>query len=53
MEPSVQAYLKRVSTEQLEQFLQDYQKHLHTEDFSGVIGDVIKELKKRKEENGN
>ena len=50
MEYSVQAYLRRVPTEKLEKFVQDYQNALLNEDFSGVIDDVVRELARRKGE---
>ena len=48
MEYSVQAYLRRVSTEKLVQFLQSYQSNLQKEDFSGMIDAVLQELERRK-----
>ena len=48
MEYSVQAYLRRVSTEKLEKFLQDYRNHLLKEDCSGMIAAVLQELEQRK-----
>ena len=47
MEHSVQAYLKRLPTEKLEKFLQDYISNQQTENFSGVIDDVVQELARR------
>ena len=48
MEYSVQAYLKRESTEKLEKFVQDYRNNLLKEDFSNMIDAVIQELTRRK-----
>ena len=50
MEYSVQAYLRRVSTEKLEKFLQDYRSNLLKEDFSGMIESVIQELERRRKD---
>lgn len=49
MDHSVQAYLKRLSSEKLEKFLQDYQRNQHSEDFSKIIDAVVQELDRRKE----
>ena len=53
MKYSVQAYLKRLPTEKLEKFLEDYKSQQLTEDFSGVIDDAAQELARRKEKIGN
>ena len=50
MEHSVQAYLRRLPTEILEKFLQEYQRNRYREDFPQMIGDVIQELERRKKE---
>lgn len=50
MDYSVHAYLQRLPTEKLEKFLQDYLTGELTEDFSNVIGEVVQELARRKEE---
>ena len=50
MEHSVQAYLKRLPTEALEKFLQDYQNDLLKENFSGVIDVVVQELAQREKD---
>ena len=50
MEHTVEAYLRRLFTEKLEKFLQDYLNGKLTEDFSNAIGDVVQELARRKEE---
>ncbi len=50
MEHSVKAYLKRLPTETLEKFLQDYRSHPQQEDFLPVIDDVLHELANRKGE---
>ncbi len=50
MDHSVQAYLKRTSTQKLEEFLQNDRNALHAEDFSGIIDSIIQELQRRKEE---
>lgn len=49
MEYSVEAYIRRLSTEKLEKFLQDYMDGNHKEDFTDVIGEVVHELARRKE----
>lgn len=49
MEHSVEAYLKRLPTEKLEEFLQEYMGRKQEEDFTNVIGDVVHELARRKE----
>ena len=50
MEHSVAAYLRRLPTEKLEEFLQEYVDRKQEEDFSNVIGEVVQELARRKEE---
>ena len=50
MEHSMQAYLKRLPTKKLEEFLQDYMDKKQKEDFSNTIDAVIYELSRRKEE---
>lgn len=50
MDYSVHAYLQRLPTEKLEKFLQDYLNNKLKEDFSNVIGDIVQELARRKEE---
>ena len=50
MELTVEAYLRRTSTQKLEKFLQDYKNGVFKEDFSGMIGYVVEELERRKEE---
>ena len=50
MEYSMEAYLRRLPTEKLEKFLGDYLNGELTEDFSNVIGEVVRELARRKEE---
>ena len=47
---TVEAYLKRLPTEKLEKFLQDYLNGELKEDFSNAIGDVVQELARRKGE---
>ena len=51
MEYSVEAYLRRLPTEKIETFLQDYLNGVLKEDFSGMIGAVEQELSRRKGEN--
>ena len=48
MEHSVQAYLRRLPTQMLEKFLQDYKNSQYREDFSEMIGIVLRELERRK-----
>ncbi len=50
MEHSVQAYLRRLPTPMLEKFLQDYRNNQHSEDFSEMIGSVLQELERRRQE---
>ena len=50
MEYSVEAYLRRLPTEKLEEFLQDYMEGKQEEDFTNVIGEVVHELARRKED---
>lgn len=50
MECSVEAYLRRLPTEKLEQFLQDYMNGKLKEDYSNGIGEVVRELARRKAE---
>lgn len=50
MEHSLEAYLKRLPTEKLEEFLQDYLERRQDEDFSDMIGEVVRELARRKGE---
>ena len=47
MEHSVQAYLKRLSSDKLEKFLCDYNCRLHREDYSGMIDTIVRELERR------
>lgn len=46
----MKAYLRRTSTEKLEQFLRDYRQKKQKEDFANVVGEVIRELSRRKAE---
>ena len=48
MEHTMEAYLKRLPTEKLEAFLQDYMDGRQNEDFSDAIGAVVGELAQRK-----
>ena len=48
MEHSVQAYLRRLPTQMLEKFLQDYKNSQYREDFSEMIGIILRELEQRK-----
>ena len=50
MEHSVEAYLRRLPTEKLEIFLQNYMDGKQQEDISNMIGTVIHELARRKKE---
>ena len=50
MEHTMEAYLKRLPTEKLETFLQSYMDKKQKEDFTNVIGAVVQELARRKEE---
>ena len=50
MEHTVEAYLRRLPTEKLEGFLQNYMDRKQEEDFTNVIGEVIHELTRRKKE---
>lgn len=48
MEHSVQAYLRRLPTETLEEFLLDYRNHQQKENFISAIDEVVQELLRRK-----
>ena len=50
MEYSVEAYLRRMPTEKLEIYLQNYMDGKRREDISDVIGQVVQELARRKKE---
>ena len=50
MDHTIETYLKCLPTEKLEKFLQDYMDNKLKEDFSNVIGLVVQELARRKEE---
>ena len=53
MEHSVQAYLRRLPTETLAKFLQDYKSNRHSEDFSEMIVNVVREWDRRENERNN
>ena len=50
MEHSLQAYIERLSTEQLEKFLNQYYDGKFTEDFTYVVPYIEYILDRRKEE---
>ena len=50
MEHSVKAYLRRLPTKTLEEFLQDYRNRQQSEDYICVLDEVLYELARRKEE---
>lgn len=50
MEHSVKAYLRRLPTETLEEFLLSYRNHQQKENFISAINEVVRELLRRKEE---
>ena len=52
MEHSVEAYLKRLSTEKLEEFLRKYTETKQEEDFTNAMDQVVQELTHRKEASG-
>ena len=47
MEHTMEAYLKNLPTEKLDAFLQDYIDKKLIEDYSDMIGEVVKELSQR------
>jgi len=53
MEYTAEAYLRRLPTEKLETFLQDYMDGKLNEDFSNIIGQVTQELARRKVTNSS
>ena len=48
MDHSVQAYLRKLPTETLEKFLEDYRNGRFQEDFANIIGEVLRELERRR-----